>query len=171
MGVLILRQGVRHPYRSRHWLDGWLDKGGSNRIGSVLIAMSIAAPGCRPGAAMIAPIDASSTALGNERQAFYKEGMPIPLICRDARPSRGGLYGDRVSLVDEPDQPARSWGDVLSADGRASSCAGWPGCGTPARCRGQAARVSRSFRTMRSAADGVLQVSAGTQGMVRVNFR
>ncbi|MCU1354341.1 MAG: AMP-dependent synthetase, partial [Acidimicrobiales bacterium] len=38
--------------------------------------------------------------------------MKVPLTLRDFLTRAATVYGDRVAVVDEPDQPAASWGEV-----------------------------------------------------------
>ena len=41
--------------------------------------------------------------------------MKVPLTIADFLNRAELLYGDRVGVVDEPDQPAESWGEVTYA--------------------------------------------------------
>ena len=42
--------------------------------------------------------------------------MFVPLSVRDFIHRGSTVYGDRIGVVDEPDQPARSWGDITYAE-------------------------------------------------------
>jgi fatty-acyl-CoA synthase len=39
-------------------------------------------------------------------------GMRVPLTVNDFLDRAVQVYGDRIGIVDEPDQPAASWGDL-----------------------------------------------------------
>ena len=42
--------------------------------------------------------------------------MQVPLMVRDYLDRAELVYGDRIAVVDEPDQPAESWGSLTYAE-------------------------------------------------------
>ena len=66
--------------------------------------------------------------------------MKVPLTVNDFLQRAELIYPDRIGVVDEPDQPAESWGEITYADASlfagmagASAGGGGPGSSFPGR--------------------------------------
>jgi acyl-CoA synthetase (AMP-forming)/AMP-acid ligase II len=95
--------------------------------------------------------------------------MKVPLTLRDHLDRAVAVYPDRVSLVDEPDQPAtpmpdityRRWGELANAQGAALDALGVPFGARVAMVSHNAARLAVSF----------FGVSGNGRIFVPINFR
>src|SRR5215471_9799314 len=55
---------------------------------------------------------AASTLAGVADHLLWGQRVKVPLSVLDHLDRAEFVYGDRVGVVDEPDQPAAAWGDV-----------------------------------------------------------
>ena len=95
--------------------------------------------------------------------------MRVPLTVRDHLERAALVYGDRVAFVDEPDQPADSWGEVTYA--RMAELAKAQAAGLDALGVGQGERVAIVSHNSARLLTSFFGVSAYGRVLVPVNFR
>ncbi len=95
--------------------------------------------------------------------------MRVPLTVRDHINRAELVYGDRVAFVDEPDQPAESWGEVTY--GRMAELARAQAAGLDALGVGLGERVAIVSHNSARLLTSFFGVSAYGRVLVPVNFR
>ena len=95
--------------------------------------------------------------------------MRVPLTVRDHIDRAELVYGDRVAFVDEPDQPAESWGEVTY--GRMAELARAQAAGLDALGVGLGERVAVVSHNSARLLTSFFGVSAYGRVLVPINFR
>jgi acyl-CoA synthetase (AMP-forming)/AMP-acid ligase II len=95
--------------------------------------------------------------------------MKVPLTVRDHLDRAELVYGDRVAVTDEPDQPAESWGDVTYR--RVAERARAQAAGLDALGVGPGERVAVVSQNSARLLTGFFGVSGYGRVLVPINFR
>ena len=95
--------------------------------------------------------------------------MKVPLTVLDHIERAELVYGDRIGVIDEPDQPATSWGELTYA--RMADLARAQAAGLDALGVGQGERVAVVSHNSARLLTSFFGVSAWGRILVPVNFR
>ena len=96
--------------------------------------------------------------------------MKTPLNILDFLDRAENVYGDRIGVVDEPDQPADELGRADLARGRRATPGRWPPASTPS-ASGAASGSRSSRRTAPACSIALFAVSGYGRVVVPINFR